>query len=96
MYTESRNPGKFEGCASEWLGRILRDVAANDCCDDAIGSVNEMGWYGLVKGRRRAWIVQEDGFGFFYYTQYNDHEKAEREWSGLVDRYMAYYDGEIL
>ncbi len=79
MYTANRSLGKFELCASELVGKILSTTTPNDqvggeFCD----------WYGLFLGNKRAWIAQEDSFGFWYYREYLNHESAQKDWDVIV------------
>jgi hypothetical protein len=41
-------PGKFEGCLAidEWTHGLTLD----GCCDEECGSVDESGWYGIIRG----------------------------------------------
>lgn len=89
MYTKKKRPGKFEGCESQLVGEVLYQLSA---CgpDEQVGSVDDLGWYGLILGKKRAWIVREDHFGFFDYETFT-HEEARGKWDEIEDEYQDYY-----
>ena len=67
MYTaEGRRPGRFEGNPSQWKAEVLHDKAAD--CSWLAGEFGEAefnSWRGLIIGKRYAWIVAQDNYGFF-------------------------------
>ena len=88
MYTEKRYPGKFEGCKSQLIGRILNDITLEGFTNSAFGDCfQEYGeWYGLIKGKKWAFIVREDDHGFF---DYSVHEltKVDEIWKAYMEEY---------
>ena len=87
-----RYPGKFEGCADDRLAEVLYSITMTGC-DEEVGSVDELGWYGLILHRRHGYIVSEDGNGFFCYEYHDTKEEAQAEYnrieSDIADEYQA-------
>ena len=85
MKQETRQPGKFEGCANQDLAQALRELSLNGC-DGELGDVQGFGWYGLMLDINLTWpkdyIVSEDNFGFFDYVEYERGE-AITDWNRL-------------
>lgn len=84
MYTKAgnRKPGKFESCESQLVGKILHGILPYPTA----GSVqNASGCFGVIKGRRRTWIVHEDHFGFYNYRTFNNHKAAMEEFEEILD-----------
>ena len=81
-------PGKFEGNEDGRLANVLHDTEP----DDQVGSVDELGWYGLIIQRNHAYIVHEDNYGFFDYTRFDDINDAENIWEGILNEYAVFYD----
>jgi len=84
------NLGKFEGCGDDRLAQILYKTE----CNEEMGSVMDLGWYGLIIHRNHAYIVEEDNFGFFDYTRYESIPDAVAEWKYMGKRYDEYYNME--
>ena len=65
MYTRNRQPGKFEGNTSELRAKVLYDCVMNGAHESEFGESEFGGWHGLIVGKRFAFIVQENAYGFF-------------------------------
>jgi hypothetical protein len=67
MYTaEGRRPGKFEGNPSQWKAEVLHAKAGDSSwLAGEFGEAEYEGWFGLIIGKRTAWIISEDNYGFF-------------------------------
>lgn len=79
MYTEKRNPGKFEACESALMAEILSQCNM----DDEIGTVMEGEWYGLIRGKSYWFIVEEDSQGFVQYRAGKPQE-IKHAWDEIV------------
>lgn len=88
MYTEKRYPGKYEGCESAMVGRILSEWQ-----DEELGDVQDFGWYGLIKGKRYWFIVSEDNYGFVDYVS-GTPEEIQKKWDTLEDEYSEFCEGD--
>lgn len=85
-YTEKRHPGKFEGCYSQWLGEVLYNATLEGWQSDETGDVQETGlWVGLVKGKRKTYLVSEDSQGFVDYAIFDTLVEAEVEFNRLAE-----------
>lgn len=81
-YTQKRYPGKFEGCYSQWLGEVLSNTMPND----ETGDVTETGlWIGLIRGKRKTYLVSEDSQGFVDYAIFDTLAEAEVEFNRLAE-----------
>lgn len=80
-------PGKFEGCGDSRLAEVLFSTDT----DMDIGSVSELGWYGLIVHRDHAYIVNEDHYGFFSYSRHTIPE-AETIFNDIELEYDTYYE----
>ena len=87
-------PGKFEACGDSRLADVLYGITLESGCVEEIGSVDELGWYGIIENRDHAYIVEEDSQGFFDYTRYDTIRAAHTVFSKLWDMYDEYYHGE--
>ena len=81
-------PGKYEGCGNYALtARYLYE----ECCDDEIGSVDELGWFGRfdgkLKGAQVRAIVCEDNQGFVDVEYFDTTEALDRKWSDIENAY---------
>jgi len=83
-----RYPGKFEACDDDRLADVLSDLD----CDEECGSVDELGWYGLILHRDHGYIVSEDSQGFFDYTHYSSKDAAQSTFDAIAAE--EYDDGE--
>ena len=79
MYTEKRYAGKFEACESVLVAKALLNATA----DDEIGDVSCGEWYGLFKGQRQWFILEEDNQGFVQYVSGKPQEIKEK-WEEIV------------
>jgi RIO-like serine/threonine protein kinase len=88
-------PGKFE--ESGEVGERLYELAM-DGCDDEVGSVQDLGWYGLLIGTGLQCaphaIVCENIDGFFNFQDYDTEEEARRAWDDVLADYEDYYEQE--
>jgi hypothetical protein len=85
--------GKFEGNADQDLAEFLYELSMVGC-DEDLGEVDSFGWYGLLihvygKGKMKSYIVHEDSYGFFDYTEYNK-ESALTAWAKLEAEYEEF------
>lgn len=84
-----RYPGKFEGCDDDRLAEVLYGCDTDADC----GSVDELGWYGLILHRDHGYIISEDGNGFFCYEYHDTKEDAQAEFarieSAIAEEYEA-------
>jgi hypothetical protein len=81
-------PGKFEGNADEALAERLYDVTMDGGQDDEIGTVDELGWYGLILGfEGKSYVVEQDTYGFFGYTEYDSPEAARTAFGQVESAY---------
>ena len=78
-----RHPGKFEGCDDDRLAEVLYSVS-QDGCDEDCGSVDELGWYGLILHRNHGYIVSEDSQGFFDYCRYDSKDAAQTAFDAIA------------
>ena len=86
--TRKRYPGKFEACDDDRLADVLSGLD----CDEECGSVDELGWYGLILHRNHGYIVSEDSQGFFDYTRYSSKDAAQATFDAIAAE--EYDDGE--
>lgn len=76
MYTKEPRLGKFEGNPSQWEAEVVYDASMYGTSGIA-GDISRLGWCAsLVKGRKMAWIVFEDNYGFVDVTSFNTHDEA--------------------
>jgi hypothetical protein len=90
--------GKFAGCADADVAEALYDMTLEGGANEEIGSVQELGWYGLlidtgVQGVPHA-IVNEDSDGFFTYQEFQTEDAARRRWSRIESMYDEYDDAD--
>jgi hypothetical protein len=88
--------GKFEGNADQDLAEYLHKLSLDGCNDRELGDVQDFGWYGLLlhiagKGRMKSYIVHNDNYGFFDYTEYNNKDSALEAWTKLESEYEKFY-----
>jgi len=87
-------PGKFEGNADEALAERLYDVTMDGGQDDEIGTVDELGWYGLILDfEGKSYVVEQDTYGFFTYSEF-DSADAARTAFGQVEKSYAEIEEE--
>jgi len=87
-------PGKFEGTPDQDLGERLYDSSLEGGTDDQVGSVGDLGWYGLFTDfEGRHFIVNEDENGFFGYEEFDSAEDANRTFAQIEDQYDSWYAG---
>jgi len=84
--------GKFEGNADQKLAEYLYNCVGESWQDDEIGNVETFGWYAIIKslpgiGKFKSYIVHEDNYGFFDYTEYNTVKEAQKEFDNLTAQY---------
>ena len=91
MYTaEGRRPGQFEGNPSQWKAEILQDKTMDSSwLAGEYGEAEYGGWFGLIIGKRYAWIVTQDNYGFFTIISEGSPADIEGE---FVDLETAYGD----
>jgi hypothetical protein len=87
-----RYPGKFEGCADDRLAEVLYSISTGGGCTEEIGSVDELGWFGLIIHRKHAYIVSEDSQGFYDYAYYETKEEAQKEYDKIESAIADEYD----
>ena len=85
-----RYPGKFEACDDDRLAEVLSGLD----CDEECGSVDELGWYGLILHRNHGYIVEEDSNGFFCYTFYPTSDAAKKTFGQIEAEYSSCYEEE--
>jgi hypothetical protein len=93
MYTQKRNPGKYEGNKSQLLAQVLDNVIGNGFADEEIGECDSMGHFALVQGKRYSYIVETDNYGFVSYVYGTKKEMVER-FEGIVKDYEELEEGE--
>ena len=77
--------GKFEGNDSQMKAQAVYEASLS-FRDDEVGSVSEQGWHAcLVLGKRYAFIVYEDNYGFVDVTTFNNEDDARKAFSLFVD-----------
>jgi hypothetical protein len=86
MYTEKRYPGKFEACESVKVAEVLSGILGNGFADLELGDVETFGYYALIRGKRYAFITEEDNFGFFTYVV-GKPEDILKKWRLIEDKY---------
>jgi hypothetical protein len=89
-------PGKFEACNDLDAAESLYDQVMQSFQDDEVGSVQELGWYGLIlnsgiPGAEIA-IVNEDSNGFFTYQVFDNEADAYNRWEKIQEMYEDYYE----
>lgn len=86
-------PGRFEGNADEALAERLFDVTMDSGQDEDIGSVDELGWYGLILDfEGKSYVVEQDTYGFFGYVEYESADAARTAWKQVEDTYGEFYE----
>ena len=88
--TRKRYPGKFEACDDDRLADVLSGLD----CDEECGSVDELGWYGLILHRNHGYIVEEDSNGFFTYTFYETRGLAQSEYDNISSSIAEEYESQ--
>ena len=62
--------------------------------DEEIGSVDELGWFGLYRGAdltgNGGVILAEDNFGFVTSTEFDNTADLDAAWKNAVDNVAAY------
>jgi len=92
MGWDTPGPGKFEANLSLNLSEALYAIVNVSGADEFIGSVDERGWYGIIRwfeGKSRHFIVEEDNNGFFTYREFSDMDDANKIWNGIVEEYYV-------
>jgi len=89
-----RHPGKFEACGP--VGEYLYDLVGEGGQDEEIGSVDELGWYGLftdtgLKCAPHA-ILREDSQGFVEVERIDDRQEALDRWGNVLIEYEVFDD----
>ena len=86
MYKETFEPGKFE----VWESQAMAEAVYNAVCEgwqeddyDAGGGCS-VDWWGLIEGKRYAWIVREDNDGCFWPVDWGKVADIRRLWSDIV------------
>ena len=97
---EKYGPGKFSSNVEEYFYNMSMDYGP----DDELGSVDEIGWYGLLLFKEDpvlvdeeivvAAIVYENSEGFIEVETFNDHEVATDKWLTLREEFMDDEDDE--
>lgn len=64
----------------------------NGATDEEIGSVDELGWFGLFRNMRGGHIIMQDIFGNVYRESFRSTKKLEERWSYINYDYER-YDG---
>ena len=99
-YTSGRGFGKFSNSLEEFLYH-----QAGTGADEEIGSVDELGWFGLLTfkddplivandGKREkfvAAIISEDSQGFVDHETYKTMREARAKWEGINRKYSRFY-----
>lgn len=87
MYTKERSPGRFEGCESQMVAKLLQDLSLDGSwLTDEIGSVDDLGWYGRIDGKKYMFLMSMDHQGFFDYQVFRP-ELGERVWQDILNMY---------
>ena len=84
-------PGKFEACENQELAEILHNETLESFCTEECGSVQDIGWFGLLEHEGSWYICEEDENGFFTYETYATEEEARIIWQEIEDSYETYY-----
>lgn len=71
------------------LAENLYEDSLEGGADDDIGSVDELGWFGLFEEEKA--ILSEDGQGFVYLNEYGDQEALDKAWNEIIDQYNQYW-----
>lgn len=90
-------PGKFEGNVDEELAERLYDATLEGGCDEEIGSVHELGWYGRFIDRvgQYYYILFEDSDGFFEYFQFDSLVELNQAWAEVEGQYIDFIEMDI-
>jgi hypothetical protein len=64
-------------------GEMLNDIAMNGFLDDQGGSVDELGWFGLIVEHKA--IISEDSQGFFDYAIFETEQIARDQFNQIID-----------
>ena len=64
------------------------EAAGNGYLDDQIGSVDELGWFGLYGSV----ILYQDSQGFRYSKVYSDRDEMDERWNDITEQYEMYYE----
>jgi hypothetical protein len=90
----ARGPGKFEGVPEDIPAEDLYEQVLDGGTVDEIGSVDELGWYGLVERDGRWYIVEEDNYGFFDAEEFGSESEARARWREIEKAYEEFDSGE--
>jgi antirestriction protein len=62
--------------------------------DEEVGSVDELGWYGLVKheGRPGGLVLIQDDQGFRHVREVPDDAALEAQWAAIQAEYVTFYE----
>ena len=102
MHHDRPYPGKFEGNPSRRLAEALYNVVGQGFEDDSLGSVEDFGWYGIIRRPHATfrtsdgfvtdgigYILSEDSQGFFSYERMGLTD-ADFRWNALETEYGAW------
>ena len=78
---------KFDSAHAEHL----YERSLDGFTDDEIGSVDELGWYGLFEAERT--ILREDSQGFVYAFEYPSERVTRLNWREICKAYENYDAG---
>ena len=92
------NPGKFEANENQTIAEKLEKITLNGFHDNELGDVENFGWYALILNFKefnfqtigKSYIVNQDNYGFFTYTEFETENEAQKAWSELENEYEQY------
>ena len=64
-------------------GEMLNDIAMDGFLDDQGGSVDELGWFGLILEHKA--IISEDSQGFFDHAIFETEQIARDQFNQIID-----------
>jgi antirestriction protein len=70
------------------------DVLFREPLDEEVGSVDELGWYGLVRhaGRSGGLVLIQDEQGFRHVREVPDDEALAGQWAAIQQEYESFYE----
>ena len=91
MFSENRQPGKFEGNTSELRAKVLYNAIMNGAHESEFGDCYYLGWHGLIVGKRFAFIVSEDNYGFFTVDAIGPISTMREKFAKMEESYLEEY-----
>ena len=91
MYTRNRQLGKFEGSGSQLLAEVLYNATGISAHESEFGDCYYLGWHGLIVGKRYAFIVSEDNYGFFTVDAIGPISTMREKFAKMEESYLEEY-----